>query len=225
MTKSNSLTLAVALAALTGLSAKAQGVIVYDNSTNYQDLRTSRGNLEVGDEINLIGGANIVTEFRFEYVYTGTSPAAQGIVRFYAKDANAGLKPGTLLLQTDPFTLQNGFHQGIVPDLNVAVPGNFIWSVEFSGINVGVDDAGLLFYNGVTQGNGGGQSRNDHWERNPSNLTEWLLVDNDSDPLTSADTWIDNFGARVIAVPEPGTIALFVGGAAVLGMAARRRKA
>src|SRR4051812_167420 len=101
MTKSNSLTLAVAVATLAGFTTKAD--VVYDNTTNYQNTRTSKGNLELGDEINLTSGATTVTEFRFEYAYTGTSPSAQGIVRFYAKDAASGLKPGTVLLETAPF--------------------------------------------------------------------------------------------------------------------------
>jgi hypothetical protein len=231
MRKTNSITLIVALAAWTGLSARGQSAlfddlgrpIVYENTTNYQDARTSRGNLEVGDEINLFGGATTVAEFRFEYVYTGTSPAAQGILRFYAKDDAGGLKPGTVLFESAPFTLANGFHTGIVPDLNLAMPGTFIWSVQFSGITVGVDDAGLLFYNGVSTGPSAGTSTapgssfDDHWERNPANLSEWLLTDNSG--------LIDNFGARVITVPEPTTVALLIGGAAVLGLAARRRKA
>src|SRR5258706_16105471 len=95
MTK-NSLTLAVAFAALASLSAKAQGIIAYDNTTGYQDTVTSRGNLEIGDEINLTTGASTLTDFQFEYDYTGAGGAG-GILRFYAKDAAGGLKPGTLL--------------------------------------------------------------------------------------------------------------------------------
>src|ERR1041385_8815048 len=90
MTK-NSLTLAVAFAALASLSAKAQ-FIAYDNSSTYEGSVTSRGNVEVGDEINLSTGASTLTDFQFEYNYTGPvagNPDATGVLRFYAKDGTS----------------------------------------------------------------------------------------------------------------------------------------
>jgi hypothetical protein len=216
MTK-KTLTLAVAFAALAGFSAKAQ-TIAYDNTTNYQNAVTDRGNLEVGDEINLTTGAATLTDFQFEYNYNQGSGAggATGVLRFYAKDANSGLKPGTLLFESAPFTLASGFHQGAVNNVSVPVPGTFIWAVDFDGITGGAtgDSAGLLFYNGVTVGGGPGQSFDDHWERDVNGV--WQLADNAN--------LIDNFGARVTVVPEPTTVGLLLGGAALLGIAARRRK-
>ena len=44
--RKNSLTLAVAFAALASLSAKAQGTIAYDNTTGYENLVTSQGPVE-----------------------------------------------------------------------------------------------------------------------------------------------------------------------------------
>src|SRR5204863_601094 len=115
---------------------------------------------------------------------------------------------GNLLLQSDPFNLQNGFHQGLLTGLSVSVPGTFIWTVDFDGVT-GADNAGLLFYNGVTVGGGPGQSFDDHWENTGTvALPNWVLMDQ--------ATVIDNFGARVTVVPEPGTIALLAGGAAVM---------
>jgi hypothetical protein len=222
MTK-NSLTLAVAFAALASLSAKAQ-IIAYDNTTGYQGTVTSRGNVEIGDEINLTTGASTLTDFQFEYNYVGADPAASGVLRFYAKDGDAGalqdVLPGTLLFESASFTLQTGFHQGAVNNLSLAVPGTFIWTVQFSGISGSGDNAGLLFYNGVGVGGGPGQSFDDHWEfvgevTNPT--PHWVLTDNAG--------LIDNFGARVTVVPEPTTVGLLIGGAAVLGLAIRRRKA
>jgi hypothetical protein len=225
MTK-NSLTLAVAFAALANLSAKAQ-IIAYDNTTAPQNSVTARGNVEVGDEINLTTGAATLTDFQFEYNYTGPvdgNPAATGILRFYAKDGDAGalqdVLPGTLLFESAPFTLLDGFHQGAVNGLSLSVPGTFIWTVDFDGIVGTGDNAGLLFYNGVGVGGGPGQSFDDHWEfvGEVSNPTpHWVLTDTPG--------LIDNFGARVTVVPEPTTIGLLLGGAAVLGLAVRRRKA
>jgi hypothetical protein len=221
MTKT-SLTLAVAFTAIASLSAKAQ-VVAYDNTTGYQGEVTSRGNTEIGDEINLSTGPAAVTDFQFEYNYTGPvsgNPDATGILRFYAKDGNGGLTPGTLLFQSSPFTLQTGFHQGAVNGLSLDMPGTFIWTVDFDGIAGTGDNAGLLFYNGVGVGGGPGQSFDDHWEFTGTTeipTPHWVLADNDA--------VIDNFGARVTVVPEPTTVGLLIGGAAVLGLAARRRKA
>lgn len=235
MTK-NSLTLAVAFAAVAGLSAKAQ-ITAYDNTTNPQlDPRdgsivvTSRGNTEIGDEINLTTGAATLTDFQFEYNYTGPvigNPLASGVLRFYSKDGSGGQTPGTLLFESAPFTLQTGFHQGAVNNLSLDVPGTFIWTVDFDGIVGTGDNAGLLFYNGVGVGGGPGQSYDDHWEftgttDNP--IPHWVLADNGV-LFAGGPNLIDNFGARVTVVPEPSTIGLLIGGAAVLGFAARRRKA
>jgi hypothetical protein len=109
-------------------------------------------------------------------------------------------------------------HQGLVDGLSLAVPGRITWTVDFDGV-LPADNAGLLFYNGVGQGSGPGQSNDDHWENLGTVATpNWALLNNTLNGV------VDNFGARVTVVPEPGTIALFVGGAALLGIAARRRK-
>src|SRR5215207_1538652 len=142
MTK-KSLTLAVAAAALASLSAKAQ-IIAYDNTTGYQDTVTDRGNIELGDEINLTTGASVLTDFQFEYNYSG-GDGATGVLRLWAKDANGGLQPGTLLLQSSPFNLQSGLHSAGISGQALAVPGNLIWTVDFDGIGLG-ESAGLLFY-------------------------------------------------------------------------------
>lgn len=216
MTKTNSLTLAVAVATLASFSAKAQ-FIAYDNTSNYQGVVTSRGNTEVGDEINLVGGGAVVTAFQFEYNFTGPNDGATGIVRFWDKTGGGGLAPGAILLESSPFNLQNGFHQGSLDNLNVLVPGTFIWSVDFDLVDGG-ENAGLLFYNGVGVGSDPGESLDDHWENLGSAASpNWVLANNTDFGV------VDNFGARVTVVPEPGTMALFALGAAAL--IARRRKA
>jgi hypothetical protein len=214
------LTLAVATAALASLSAKAQ-IIAYDNTTGYQNTVTDRGNIEVGDEINLTTGASVLTDFSFEYNFTANGgDGATGVLRLWAKDANGGLLPGTLLLQSSPFTLQDGFHSASVNGLSLAVPGNLIWTVDFDGLS-GAETAGLLFYNGVGVGSGPGQSFDDYWENTGTvAVPVWALS-----KTPDAAGLIDNFGARVTVVPEPTTVGLLIGGAAMLGLAARRRKA
>lgn len=211
-----SLTLAVAAAALASLSAKAQ-IIAYDNTTGYQNVVTARGNTELGDEINLTTGATTLTRFQFEYNYSG-GDGATGILRLWARDGGPnGLLPGTLLLQSDPFALVAGFNQADVNGLSLDVPGRLVWTVDFDGL-AGAETAGLLFYNGVGVGEGPGQSTDDYWENQGTvAVPDWALM------VTGGI--VDNFGARVTVVPEPTTVGLLIGGVAMLGLAARRRKA
>lgn len=218
MTK-KSLTLAVATVALASLSAKAQ-VTAYDNTTGYQNLVTSLENSEVGDEINLTTGAgSILTDFQFEYNYSG-GDGATGVLRLWDK---AGTLPGTLLLQSTPFTLTSGSHSaGISGQSLLLNSSTLIWTVDFEGIGAG-ETAGLLFYNGVGVGGGPGQSFDDYWENTGTvAVPTWVLRKTDDVAFPSV---IDNFGARVTVVPEPTTVGLLIGGAAMLGLAARRRKA
>ena len=216
MSKTKSFTLAVAMATLAGVSSKGADIIAYDNTASYQGVVTSRGTREIGDEVNL-GAASTLTSLQFEYHYAGATGEAQGILRIY--DMKAGGDPGALLLQSSAFSLQNGFHSGSVTGLSLDVAAKILYTVEFTG-NVtegGANNAGLLFYSGAPVGDVAGGSTDDHWENNGTASSPiWVLADNAG--------VVDNFGARVTVVPEPGTIALLGLGAAAL-VAVRRRKA
>ena len=216
MTKTNSATFSAGLltaAILAGVSASAQPAVVYDNTAAYSGFKSNAGNKEIGDEITLSDALlNIVTKFQFEYHFNGADATASGVLRFYAKDGGVGnVQPGTVLFESASFDLLNGFKQGSANVPSVTVPGTFIWTVEFSGLD-GADSAGLLYYGNPSVGS----SLNDHWERD---LAGFQTYADDPDILS------DNFAARVTAVPEPGTWALLLGGLGVIGAAARRRKA
>jgi hypothetical protein len=197
--------------------------IAYDNTSGYQGTVTSRPNIEVGDEINLIGGPATMTRFQFEYNATGMIGGEFGVVRIYDMRESSiprdyPFLPGNLLFESQPFTLLDGFHQGSIDNLSLAVPDRIVWSVEFSGITAPGSNAGLLFYHGVEVSGAPGGSFDDHWEfiasvGNPT--PHWVLVDNDL-PL------IDNFGARVTAIPEPSSFALMIIGGVFMARSARR---
>lgn len=219
MRKTNGILFALALAATTG-SAKAADVIGYDNTASYQGQFSNRGNFEVGDQIRLSTGPSTLTSFQFEYNFTGVDGAATGTLRFWdlsGTTAGGGPAPGNLLFQSDVFNLNNGFNQAFVTNISLSVPESFVWTVDFNGVD-GAEQAGLLFYNGATVGNGPGQSEDTSWENtstDPGTVT-WALVNTPS--------VFDNFGARVYVVPEPTTIALIATGGALVGLAARRRR-
>ena len=191
-------------------TASAQdGTVVYDNSTTSLET-TYLSNNEFGDTISLDTINRVITDVQFEY-FAALSPfqtGEEGVLRLYSNDG-ADNKPGTLFYESDPFSIEANYNTVSVSGLDLLIPdyaGNITWSVEFS--NLGVGRAGLLLYDPPTVGS----SFDGFWEKN--NAGEWELSTTDSG---------GNFAARVTAVPEPGTIALAVLGAAFLGFSARRR--
>lgn len=188
-------------------TAQAQS-IVYDNTAtpigSFHPLTS-----ESGDQINLVSGMDrVVAGFAFEYYTELLGGSGQATVRFYANDGAQG-KPLTELYNSGAFSLQEGSKSVTIPNLSVAVPDSFTWTVQFSV--AGGQKAGLLVYDPPTVGS----SLNDFWVKNGAN---WEL-NQLNNGLTPA-----NFAARVVAVPEPGVVALILlGGGALLGFRTTRR--
>src|SRR6185295_264694 len=130
----------------------------------------SPGNLEVGDEIILGGPAQRVS--MFSYQVWGAGSGAGGLpqnnvvvkLRFYANDgtpASGYPSPGTVLYESDPFTIepwmwpsthaialvydQTDFKDKAVVPLTASLPGSFTWTVQFSGA-VGSDSFSLALF-------------------------------------------------------------------------------
>lgn len=200
-----------------------QAAVVYDNVTHpLTDTNSVQlahfYNREYGDEIYLSGSDRLVTDFIFEYFGDFTPNATQfARVRFYANDGpladpiSRAHLPQTEIFNSGLFTLTSGYNTKWLGDLSVRVPDSFTWTVEFSGVGLTSGNrAGILFYNPPTVGS----SPRDFWEVIDGNWTLLHFGANTFKPEA-------NFGARVIAVPEPQTIALFSLGA--LALWARRR--
>ena len=95
-------------------------------------------------------------------------------------------QPGTLLYESDPFSLQNKYNTVTVHGLGMDLPegtSEVTWSVEF--LNLGVGRAGLLLYDPPTLGD----SHDDFWEKING---EWEMKSTENG---------SNFAARLAGVP------------------------
>ncbi|MDB6036978.1 MAG: sorting protein [Verrucomicrobiales bacterium] len=213
---------AAILAGITSFATVASAGIVYDNSTTYLGSFTDLGNVEAGDEINITSTARTMTDFSFEYYLSpGSSGNETAQLFIRARDGSGGLTPGTILYDSGTIPLAGlqtaqGFGTISATGTSVALPanGNLVWTVKFGGIEgtpgaVGGEHAGLLYYNPPTVGS----SFDDYWLNNGSGFQ-----------LVDSSGIVDNFAARVTAVPEPSTIALILAGAGALGAARLRRR-
>jgi hypothetical protein len=176
------------------LGRAAGSEIIYDNSSNYlADFNDTR--LESGDEVRFAGTGRLIDHFSFEY-FASLSPTPSGNetarVRFYLNDGPApdaaGASPGTLLYDSDVFTISAGYQSVSISGLDISVPANTItWTVQFSGLSTN-ERAGLLFYDPPRVGS----SDNFFWLKE---ATGWTAEADNS--VTN-----NNFAARFTALPE-----------------------
>ena len=182
-----------AIAAAAAINTAQAQIVAYDNSSDPVLGRFSPADssLEFGDQINLAGDANVVTEFRLEYY--SSEAAGTGIVRFHANDGANGA-PGTTLFQSGAFDLAADFNTVEVTGISVPLGSDFFtFTIEFNDIQ-NTQDVGLLLRNPPLVGS----SFDDMWVQNANG--DWAL---EQIPFATA-----NFAAQVVAVPEPGTVAL-----------------
>lgn len=195
--------------------AQGQLEVVYNNTSTPANAAYSSA-LEFGDQVTLQGLNRKLTTFQFEYSATLTPAATkQGVVRMYANDGAAGA-PGTLLFESDPFELGNGYANITIDGITgVTLPNTLTWTFITSGL-AGGESAGVLLYNPPSVGASG----NDYWQRNAFGGWTSQVLNN------ASGSAVANFSAKITAVPEPSTMAFaMVSGAAALGYAIRRRKA
>ena len=205
----------VALVGIFASSAIAQEV-VYDNTSNPLDSYFAYQG-EVGDQINIQGGGWYAQTFRFEYFASGLSGGETAKLRFWANNGSPtgapGVQaPGELLYESPAFTLSNGNIPVTVTDLaqyNIALPSSFTWTVVTAGVTGG-EVFGLKLY-GESSSNIG-SSFDDIWRLGISGWETVVVPNSTSD-----------FGALLVAVPEPGVTSLL--GIGALALLFRRRQA
>jgi hypothetical protein len=218
MTKSNLLKNGAVLAAslFVGTTAMAQ-TVVYDNSTtSFNKILSLANGVEAGDQVRVAGtsvGPRRMTDFSFEYFLSPNANANESVTLAVRKldgpivQGNI-VSPGTLLYSSGSVNISPGYHTFQAFGLNTEIPDDVVWSVKFNGIDAG-ETAGILYYSPPTVGS----STDDFWQFSNG---AWSLQITPDVP--------DNFAARIVAVPEPGTLALMLGGLAGAGLLAYRRK-
>lgn len=171
---------------------------VFDNSdlANNKNRAYSPGNgVEFGDQIFLSGNERRITDFQFDYFVSANAGGNERAeLFFYQNNGAGGTAPGTQLYRSGQFALDKGFQSILAQGLSVTVGNTFTWTVQFSGIDLN-EQAGLLVFDPPTVGS----SFDDFWVKNTDGSWSTFLIDGGAVP--------GNFSARVIAVPEPTTLA------------------
>ena len=158
-------------------SAAASGEIVFNNtgSTTGAFFATTK---EFGDQVELGLNNRLIDSLSFEYFGDFTADGDEtAIARIYANDGDstgAANKPGTLLYESDSFTIAPGFNSVVIGGLLLEATDSITWTVDFNGVgDVEGNRAGLIFYNPPSVGS----SDDDFWVNN-TNSREVIYSNN-----------------------------------------------
>lgn len=206
------------------LAGAVKAATVYDNTTTDLGFRldagTPGGTMEIGDEIVLGGTERSLTAFTFQYYLQSSNPETLRL-RFYAQDGPSG-QPGTSFFDSGPFAIPatgsgsseveiTDFVTGAAFPLTALLPDRFTWAVTFSGVDSGSgESAGVNLFGPPTIGD----NIVDYWENSGGG---WVNK--------RVGTLPTDFAARMQAVPEPSTVALFLVGSVALVWRLRKRAA
>jgi hypothetical protein len=190
--------------------------VVYDNSTTpvasnpliadpycpngFWRFNVFAANELMGDQIKLAGTDREIVEFHL--ILSSTQPTSLPVLTlaFYSKGGttDAPLWTGSLTN-----VAVDGLTEVIFQVPNVVVPTSFVWLA-------GADSelAGLAVFNPPTVGSSGDY----YWDLD--NTGHWWGCYFEGDPVA-------NFGATIIAVPEPATLGLLSIGCLLLGLKKR----
>ena len=147
-------------------SAATSGEIVFNNTgtTTGAFFATTK---EFGDQVELGLNNRLIDSLSFEYFGDFTADGDEtAIARIYANDGDsngAANKPGTLLYESDSFTIVPGFNSVVIGGLLLEATDSITWTVDFNGVgDVEGNRAGLIFYNPPSVGS----SDDDFWVNN-----------------------------------------------------------
>jgi len=199
--------------------------IIYDNTAAASYLNNFfSSNLEYGDEINFAGNKRALTDIQFEYNANIITIDQTEKVSFklYKNDGLNGV-PSTVLYdsntdQAGGIPVFNGINHIDIGGLNLQVPDNVTFAVQFTGLGPG-ESAGLTMYDPPTVGKllAGGVigSYDDFWENAGGTWTLFRFPNGNP---------AGNFGARFSAIPEASTVSYaLLGGLILVGSQAYRR--
>ncbi|HAU36413.1 MAG TPA: hypothetical protein DCX07_01680 [Phycisphaerales bacterium] len=206
----------VALALLFPGLATAAPEVVYDNMTTFTSgtyapngfwpFSQFAPNEPQGDHIDLTGTCRVATEFDLLLSSTQAVTLSTVTLSFHPFDADL-MEVGAAFWTT---TLTDVHVDGptavIFTVPNVTVPDSLIWIVSADS-----HVAGLATCNPPTVGSSGDY----FWDRDTYD-GQWY-------PLWFENNPVANFGARVLAVPEPATTAALLAAAGLLAGRRRRR--
>jgi hypothetical protein len=205
--------------ALRAISVCAQPVL-YDNFGTDLRIFLDETTAESGDQITLAPNTpRVINNFTFEYfLKPSTASGSETVrIRMYKNDGPAisaqdsTPTPSTVLYDSGSLSLnQVGQQRMTLSDLNLTVPDSFTWTAQFSGGNVAQGKvAGVELYSPPTVGANNFQ----FWQKNNGAWDVYFF-----------DQFPTDFGARIDAVPEPGTVTLLGLGAGGLGVLSWSRR-
>lgn len=199
-----SASLSVVLTLLLAMISATNAAVVYDNSSDYLGVHAGTAQ-QLGDEITLAGTERTVIELHIGVNLQGYSGTADFQAWIYANDGPEG-SPGTMLwasevMEAVPLSGENEFIVFDVP--NITVPDTFTWTQQ--NRNATPVAVGIPLYDPPSIG----WSEVHSWFGSPGSWTKNPGV-----------RYPANYMARVIAVPEPGSIVLLSLG----GIAIRRKR-
>jgi len=192
----------------TARDPEATLALVYDNWTNNLNQQLDPGTNEVGDQITLSGNERYPALLSVGYWGTNSSqPGFAGQVtaqvRFYTNDGPAiqsgPQAPGTLFYDSGPLPIAatnsgvlaiTDFQLSAAVPFAGALPSNFTWTVQFSGLGSN-DAAGLAFYGPPVQG----QAANGYWV---AGTNGWALT----------GTAGQNFGSQLSALSSGAIVTI-----------------
>ena len=210
----------VALVLATPKAGVSAPIVVYDNTTTavsgswtpngFWPFNAYAPNEPMGDEITLTGTDREITEFGLILSSSQPETLSDLNLTLYANDGLDGNNfpgaPGTVLWTGTVSSVVVSGTTTVAFNLpNVVVPDTFSWTTS---ANSGV--AGMATYDPPTIGSSG-----DYWWDRDSGTSQWFPMWFQIDPVA-------NFGAKVMAVPEPTALVLLALGG--LSAVWRRRR-